>query len=260
MGPLVGGLLIQLGASYLFLFGSAIYLIISLFIFIYRAQFTVKTDSTVSIKDNISQTIKNQPFMYFNCTMILFWIMYSQLTVMFPLMMYDITQSQADVSYMVTINAICGLLIMFLLRRLFEIHDPIILIIRGMIIMAIGLFFSWLILDKWWLLLCVILFTIGETLVLPASDIKISLYSKKGASGTYFGLSDISFGIGASVGSFLGPILFKLDEWKGFPWLFISAIGLLGSFLMMFLRKKESRLISEDDHLFEEVQSSPVDL
>jgi MFS family permease len=240
LGPLVGGLLIQFGASLPFLFGSVLYLIISMLIFTYRDRFTVVTFATASIKNNITETLKDKPFLYFNCTMILFWVMFSQLTVMFPLMMYKITHSQADVSYVVTANAVCGLLIMFILRRLFEIHEPIVLIIRGMMIMATGLFFSWFFPDKWWLILCVILFTIGETLVLPASDIKVSHYSRGRASGTYFGLSKISFGIGASLGSFLGPILFEVEGWDGLPWLLVSIIGLSGSLLMAYLRKKEN--------------------
>lgn len=239
VGPLAGGILIQIGASLPFLFGSVIYLIVSLLIFAYRRQLTVKTFSNNSIKNNMVNTLKDKSFLYFNFTMILFWVMYSQLTVMFPLMMYKITHSQADVSFLVTTNSVCGLLIMFLLRRLFEIHEPMILIIRGMIIMAVGLFFTWIFPDKWWLMFCVILFTIGETLVLPASDIKVSLYSRGKASGSYFGLSKISFGIGASIGSFFGPILFELDKWDGLPWLLISLLGLFGSLLMAYLKQKE---------------------
>ncbi|WP_369899634.1 MFS transporter [Bacillus manliponensis] len=239
VGPLAGGVLITFEASLPFLLGSALYTVIGVLIFTYRADLTVKVTAEDSMKTNMINTLKDKPFLYFNLTMVLFWIMYSQLTVMFPLMMYKMTQSQADVSFLITTNSICGLLVMFLLRRLFEVHNPMTLIIRGMMIMTIGLFSSWIFLDKWWLLLCVIVFTLGETLVLPASDIKVSLYSEGKASGTYFGLSKISFGIGASIGSFFGPILFNLNQWEGLPWLLISFTGTIGAALMMYLKKKE---------------------
>lgn len=243
VGPLAGGVLITFEATLPFLLGSVLYVLIAMLLFTYRTDLTVKIISSDSMKTNMINTLKDKPFLYFNITMVLFWIMYSQLTVMFPLMMYKITQSQADVSFLITANSICGLLIMFLLRRLFEVHEPMMLIIRGMIIMAIGLFSSWIFRDKWWLILCVIIFTIGETLVLPASDIKVSLYSEGKASGTYFGLSKISFGVGASIGSFFGPILFKLDQWEGLPWLLISIIGVIGAVLMMYLKRKERTAI-----------------
>ncbi|WP_026677387.1 hypothetical protein [Fictibacillus gelatini] len=49
----------------------------------------------------------------------------------------------------------------------------------------------------------------------------------------------MSFGIGASAGSFFGLILFGLDGWAGFPWLVVSLMGASGSILTAHLKRKE---------------------
>ncbi|RFU62236.1 MFS transporter [Bacillus sp. V59.32b] len=240
IGPLIGGLLIQVEPALPFLFGSLLYFIISVFIFIYRNQFEMPTD-TKSIQTNFTEVLKDKNFIYFNSIMVFFWFMYSQLTVMFPLAMFKITDSQADVSYVVTSNALCGLLVMFLLRRLFDAYEPLLLISRGMVVMATGLFFCWFFPDKWWVIFCVLIFTIGETLVLPSSDIKVAQYSNGSSAGTYFGLSKISFGIGASIGSFVGPLLLDINGWIGLPWMLVAVIGMSGALMMILLSKAEKK-------------------
>lgn len=234
-GPLIGGLLIHYGAALPFLFGSFLYFLISIFLFLFRTQFMVEEGEPVSI--NVLKTMKDRPFMMFNGTMCLFWVMYSQLTIMYPLLMYRITQSQTDVSLVVTVNATSGLLIMFLIRRMFETKAPIPLIIKGMILMSSALAISWFLPDKWWLLLCVVLFTLGETFVLPAADIQVSQFSMGKGAGTYFGISKISFGVGASTGSFIGPVLFESGGWAGFPWMVVAAIGFTGALAMFLISK-----------------------
>ncbi|KZZ84698.1 MULTISPECIES: MFS transporter [Bacillaceae] len=237
LGPLAGGSLMQGNPDWPFLFGGSLYFLIGLMLFLNRHSFKVQTDSAVA--KGFLKVFKDRPFLAFNGTMLFFWFMYSQLTILFPLIMFDVTQSKADVSYVVTVNAICGLLLMFLIRSLFEKHAPIVLIQRGMLIMASGLFLCWAVGDKWWILLCVMIFTIGETLVLPASDIKVAEYANNGLTGAYFGLSKISFGIGASAGSFAGPVLMGLQGWDGIPWLVVSAAGVMGSMLTFVLIRGE---------------------
>ena len=56
----------------------------------------------------------------------------------------------------------------------------------------------------YWLFICVILFTIGETLVLPNADIAIANYSNESYTATYFGFYQLSLAFGFIIGNYTG--------------------------------------------------------
>ncbi|TKI78952.1 MFS transporter, partial [Bacillus cereus] len=76
----------------------------------------------------------------------------------------------------ITINAITGVIFMVLFRKLFHKYNTLSIIKYGVLLMSISFLLIPLFQHPYWLFICVILFTIGETLVLPNADIAIANY------------------------------------------------------------------------------------
>ncbi|TFD94425.1 MFS transporter [Jeotgalibacillus sp. R-1-5s-1] len=245
VGPLLGGMLFSISPTIPFVISSIIFLLLA-FVQIKLVPPSKRTLYSGSIAINFKKILHNKPYLLFCFTMIFYWFLFVQLTVVFPVHMYNMTQSEQWVSYVITVNAITGISLMLFAKKAFEYLSPLILIRFGFLLTSLSFFLIMANGTPYWLLFCVIIFTIGETMILPSSDFVISLFSKGENEAAYYGFSDFSFAIGASLGSFIGTLLLQQHADSIIPWLLLMSIGLIG-FVFSLKYTNESENLSESE-------------
>jgi predicted MFS family arabinose efflux permease len=148
--------------------------------------------------------------------------------------MFQRTHQNTTGGILISVNGLSGLIFMLLLARQFQRRRPLMLL-------GIGLFWAglgWLLLplspSLFWSAGAVVVYTLGETLALPASDLVTAKFAHAEHVGTFFGLTSLSWAIGGSIGSYLGPWLVGMDNTL-LPWIVFGGLGLLASLLFVLL-------------------------
>ncbi|MFJ8457044.1 MDR family MFS transporter [Bacillus paramycoides] len=244
IGPIAGGFLLLLDPIYAFALAGFLMLLFALIFYFLKNHFQVSTENT-SITLGIQAILQNKNFLLFSLIMIFFYIMFTQLTVALPLHMKNISHSNQLATLVITINAITGVIFMILFRKIFHKYNTLSIIKYGVLLMGISFSLIPLFQHPYWLFICVILFTIGETLVLPNADIAIANYSNESYTATYFGFYQFSLAFGFIIGNYTGT-WFTSNLQKTFvPWVIFGVCGLIGFLSLHGLNKK--KLISKEN-------------
>lgn len=240
IGPLVGALLIQFNPVYPFTIAGITMLVLSFILFIYRSKYprTIKDNQKILL--SLKTAISNKLFVSFICVLSLFWIMFAQLNISFPIKAYDLSGNTQLVSSLFIINGVTGLLLMFFLRKVFINQDPMIMVKIGVLIMGIAIGIIPLIPSIYWMLFCVFLYTLGETLALPGAEMTVAQFSANKPAGLFFGMFQACWAIGGSLGNYLGAWLNKYNDipWS---WFIFLAIGVLTSILFNMIHQRMKR-------------------
>ncbi|WP_372508772.1 MDR family MFS transporter [Pseudalkalibacillus decolorationis] len=237
LGALAGGLSVQYSASLPMLFGTILFTVVSIVLLFLIRKFP-KGKHSSSFRDSYRNVLKHKEFRLFSIAMIFFWIMYAQLTVSLPLEMYRVSESSELVSGVIISNGLFAFVLMFFLRRLFNKGKSNQLVKYGMLIMGSGLILIAFNSSVFWVIFCVLVFTIGETLGLPGADLAIAEYSSYEDVGAFYGVFGISFAIGGTLGNYLGTWLMGQYGGSYLPWLIYGLMGAVGFGLMKTLEKK----------------------
>ncbi|PFM58688.1 MFS transporter [Bacillus cereus] len=244
IGPIAGGFLLLVDPIYAFALAGFLMLLFALIFYFLKNHFQVSTENT-SITLGIQAILQNKIFLSFSFIMIFFYIMFTQLTVALPLHMKNISHSNQLATLVITINAITGVIFMILFRKIFHKYNTLSIIKYGVLLMGISFSLIPLFQHPYWIFICVILFTIGETLVLPNADIAIANYSNESYTATYFGFYQLSLAFGFIIGNYTGT-WFTSNLQKTFvPWVIFGVCGLIGFLSLHGLNKK--KLISKEN-------------
>ncbi|MEC2713418.1 MFS transporter [Bacillus cereus] len=254
IGPIAGGFLLLLDPLYAFSLTGSLMLLFAFIFYLLKNQFQVTSENT-SITLGIQAILQNKPFLLFSFIMIFFYIMFTQLTVALPLHMKNISSSNQLATLVITINAITGVIFMVLFRKLFHKYNTLSIIKYGVLLMGTSFLLIPLFQQPYWLFICVILFTIGETLVLPNADIAIANYSNESYTATYFGFYQLSLAFGFIIGNYTGTSFTSNLNRMFTPWLIFGGIGLIGFISLHILNikqgdsKEDIYLCNETKHL-----------
>lgn len=247
MGPIAGGFLLLLDPIYAFSLTGSLMLIFAFIFYLLKDHFQVTTENT-SITLGIQAILQNKSFLLFSFIMIFFYIMFTQLTVALPLHMKNISNSNQLATLVITINAITGVIFMVLFRKLFLKYNTLSFIKYGVLLMSISFLLIPLFQHPYWLFICVIFFTIGETLVLPNVDIATANYSNESYTATYFGFYQLSLAFGFIIGNYIGTwFTSNLNEMYT-PWLIFGGIGLT-SFISLHILNIRKVASKEDRYI-----------
>jgi MFS family permease len=237
IGPLLGSLLLLLGSQRPFLLGSILFLALAILFFFLRHAYPTQQPETRHSSHPFAGYIvawQQKDFLAFLGILLLFWIVYTQLTVSLPLYMFLRTHQNTTGGLLISVNGLSGLLFMLLLARQFQRRRPLMLLGIGLFCAGLG----WLLLPLFpsffWSISAVVMYTLGETLALPASDLVTAKFAHAEHVGTFFGLTSLSWAIGGSIGSYLGPWLVGMGNTR-LPWIVFGGLGLLASLLFVLL-------------------------
>ncbi len=232
-GPLLGIWLSSIVAQWPFLWPGILLMGFGLFVAVsLRDRGARATPVRIrGLAKNFIRIVSSRNFLMVNGLMILFWIDFAQLTVSIPLRAFKVGGTQSLVGTINIANGVVGMLAAIVFKKLFDRYSPKLLIAIGFIPLGIGFLLIPLFATVLWLLFCVLLFTIGETLVLPSSDLAIAELANSDESGIYFGVSQLSWAIGGSIGNFIGVI--GARQSSNLPWIICTAVAFLGFIAFM---------------------------
>ncbi|WP_242222444.1 MFS transporter [Bacillus cereus group sp. BfR-BA-01380] len=236
IGPIAGGILLQWNPMYPFIFTGSLMFVLAFLFFFLRSHFHITVYET-QLLTGIKAAGQNKPFLYFSLIMVFFYTMFTQLTVALPLHMNNISDNQNLVGLVITINAITGFLFMIIFKYLFKKYHALSLVKYGVLLMGLSFLLIPFSFHPNWLLMCVILFTIGETLVLPNADIAVANFSNEQYTATYFGFFQLSLALGFTMGNYTGTFFTKYWKDMSFPWIIFGLLGVVGFSLLHFLNR-----------------------
>ena len=150
--------------------------------------------------------------------------------------MFHLTRDSRWSGLIILTNGLFALLFMFLVRRRLEQTGSLERIRIGFAITAAGLAAVPLQASTAaWVILCVLLFTIGETFTLPGMDIAVAEFSRSRDTAAHYGVFELSFALGGSLGSYMGAVWMERWGETAWPWILLSLPGIAGFFLMHYL-------------------------
>ncbi|EMA6343473.1 MDR family MFS transporter [Bacillus cytotoxicus] len=248
IGPIAGTLLLAWNPLYPFILTGFMMLLLAIVFIFLKPHFQVSTEN-INLLSGLKNVFENKHFLSFSFIMIFFYIMFTQLTVALPLYMTHISHSTKLGGLVITVNAITGVLFMILFRKAFHRYNTLSIVKCGVLLMGLSFLLIPLLSHPYWLFSCVILFTIGETLVLPNADIAIANYSNESYTATYFGVYQLSLAIGFIVGSYTGTLSTSQNEGTYALWIIFGTLGITGFMLLSLLQKfgqKQEKDIIQD--------------
>jgi len=246
LGPMFAAGLLIFNPTIPFLISGAILLMISITL-VYNLRSIETKKSTSNLLESIKQITGNKAYIKYLLIMMLYWIAFTQLSVSIPLHVYNLTGDSKIISTVYIVNGITGLLFMFFLRHLFIKNHALSLIKKGLLITGASLIALPLFMNIPWLLLIIVVFTLGETLILPSSDIAIADFSNEKNTGGYYGLFELSFAGGTIIGTYMGTFL--MNQNAVLPWIIYGAVCLIAFVLIQFSLKTHQDSIGKIDHL-----------
>ena len=243
VGPLLGSALVVLSPVLPFRGGGLLFFLLAIVLFINRSVFVTVRGSKPMIT-TMRTVLGHRRFVAFGGIMILFFILFAQLQVSLPLEALRRGHSNSLVSAVFLVNGIAGLLLMLGLARIFRQQHPLRLVRYGVFCTGLGFALIALSSAPFWLLVCVAIYTLGETLVLPAQDMLVAEFSAENAhrdSGAFFGIFMVTGAIGGTIGNYLGTTLMQ-EGGTIFPWVIYGAIGVVGGGLLTMLQPQNISL------------------
>lgn len=253
VGPIVGGALMRWNQEFVFLLGATVSISIGIVLIFFKIPKTHSPQNLSHPKRMIGthfvRVLKNKPFIFLMIWMMMFWILWQQFIVSLPIRAYQISGNASFISQLYSWSGIIGLVLMFLLRKQFEVRSSTRLIRIGLLFITLGWTLLPLFNQAIWVMFCVFIFMIGETIVLPSEDITVAELGESQAMGAYYGVTNLVNGIGGILGSYIGSLLMDLGGRETWPWLIYGGIGLLAtiSFPLQAIAKDSKRILGVNE-------------
>ena len=237
IGPAIGALLVEVNPKYPFAIAGISMMMLAFAVFVYRKQYPDTIKDNKNLSESVKYAFSNTLFLAFIGVMILFWIMFAQLNISFPIKAYALSGNKELVSSIFIVNGISGLIFMFFLRKLFIKLNPLIMVKVGVLIMGTAIAMIPFIPSIYWMLCCIFLYTFGETLALPGGEMAVAQFSNNRPAGLYFGIFQTSWALGGSIGNYFGAWLNKYNH-TYWAWFIYFLIGILAFILFHLIHSK----------------------
>ncbi len=240
IGPFFGGMLAEVNYHLLFYVDGATCLIAgTALIFIFRKRkFIPHEEETKVIKKSPYRDI---PFLVMLVVMFLFAISFFQLFSTWPVYLKKIyTYSEFSIGVFMAINALLVVIIEMPFVMWLENKNITRVLITGAVFTFAGLFILPFNGAAWFIILIVLLFSLGEIMVFPFASTFISRRTNNNNRGKYFGLFTLTFAFAMILAPLYG---FHVMEYLGndVVWYFMLPIGIAATLLLMLNGRLASR-------------------
>jgi MFS family permease len=238
IGPMLGTLfifydtLLPFRAAALFFF----------FLGIWSARFGYLDERYTSrspIVGSWSSVMTDRRFLWFLATTLPWWFLFAQLFVAFPLVAAQITGSESAANAVFLTNGVSGLIFVVVSLFAFDWIKS-----REMLVLCHVLLFAIYCIAPAsqtlsWLLVVVFVYTIAESLILPAIETITSELAPDGKQATYFGALGLAWGIGAAFGSYVGSWMVLEVRVPAMIWGLYASVAAIGLGLAIVFRRSE---------------------
>ncbi|QDP38934.1 MFS transporter [Radiobacillus deserti] len=239
LGPILSGVVIMTGKlSFVFILAGILYLLGS-FLLVLFINSSIQTSKIGKISlQHVTEILQNKSFTHLLTFMLMFYVLFAQLFVTLPEYAKQFTD---QIQTLFLINGITGLVLQYPAGLLVSKYiKPKFFITLGITSIFLSFLTLFLLHNYIALFVAIILFTIGEIIILPIMETSIANHSdKSGNMGLYFGVSKLSDGIGRPLGSVLGGwLLYSLQP--SFVWFIFSVFSIAILFYYLLFLKMET--------------------
>ncbi|MBN9045106.1 MAG: MFS transporter [Rhizobiales bacterium] len=214
VGPMLGALLLAFDPVLPFYASGIFFIVLALFCIRFDHLDRLYT-SRSPILASWKAAATDRLFLLFLLATFAWWFLFSQLFVLFPLMAAKLAGTDAGASWVFTTNGIAGIACVTLSLVIFRWVSERRVLFGCYIALAAVYLIAGLGSGLWWLLGVVALYTVMETLILPAIEAITANLAHEGKQATFFGAIGVSWGIGGALGNYAGS------------WLAVQSNGLL---------------------------------
>jgi MFS family permease len=219
VGPLLGALFGMMSGRLPFIITGSIYLFYAIVLYALLRRFGIRDiegdkKEQVSIGSAWRVIRKDTVFRWYLAGGVMGGISYSQMGVTLSqyIELKGLNEGVNLFAVLMSINAIVVVLLQVPLSRWMEKHKPIVSIALGSGMYVLGNL-GYAAADGWVLFVAaMIVFTLGEILTFPSTNLLIDGLAPEGLRGTYYGAQSFN-----NLGHFLGPFIggWMLDAWNG---------------------------------------------
>jgi len=192
-----------------------------------------------SIAGSWGGVLNDRRFLWFLATTLPWWFLFAQLFVAFPLYATQLAGNENAASAVFLANGIGGMVFVALSLIAFKWIRP-----RQMTALCYALLFAtYCAVPAWhslrWMLLMTFIYTIAESLILPAIETITSELAPHDKQATYFGALGLAWGLGAAMGSYAGSWMVLDVRAPYLIWGLYASIAALGFLLALAFRRAE---------------------
>lgn len=184
------------------------------------------------------QVFHNRAFVGFATVSFVIWGLYTQLSLSLPIRGEHLLANPGAVSLIWTINSVTVIALQtWMTRRVIVKHHPLHVLAVGALFFGGGLGLLGFVQGFAGLIICGIIFIMGEMLVMPTIDSTVSRLGAVRTIGVYFGSANLIAGLGESSGKYAGGHLLEVGQNTPYPWLVYIAVAVVTSITLVLLRQ-----------------------
>jgi MFS transporter, DHA1 family, multidrug resistance protein len=239
MGPVIGMLLLRFDFSLVCFTSASMFALAFLLSWILLPQMEGESPKVQKLFPTVKKICNDKSFLGFCLLVIGVWALNVQLYLSVPVRAKVLLENVDRVSFLYMAGALFMVLLQIPLLRILsnKIHQLHIMALGTFILGLSMLMFSFT--GGFWSMLgAVLIFTLGQMLVVPTMNLLISNFSDSHSFATYFGFTGWSFALGGFLGNTGGGYLHDLainSQYSLVPWI---TLFLFGSLISIIFYKK----------------------
>lgn len=240
-GPLIGSALLNVSFALVAILSGGFFLVALLITAIFLPAVQVGA-SDGPLTHGVRLALRDRPFVALTALMMGYWFMWVQLTLSLPLKAEALSGDKGSVGIVYLVNSSLTIFLQYPLARWFERRlAPMMALVFGVAVMAIGLGSIAVVRSFPAMLACVAIFSMGNLIALANQNTVIANLARPEARGSYFGVSAMALALGGSLGNYLGSVLYGesiVRDAPALPWLVIGAVGLIAAAGLWVLNRR----------------------
>ncbi|ALG13354.1 hypothetical protein AOZ06_46635 [Kibdelosporangium phytohabitans] len=204
LGPALGGLLF--GSYRLML---VIGVVVHVVVWLILVPHAVKRPARQRDRVGLRELAGNRRLVGITCASIGFWFLYTQLTVTFPLYVNQAFDLKGGIGLLFALNAVLAVALQFpVLKLLDRWTDSWRALVIGCAVVGSGFLLLALVPAFWALVGFIVLFSVGEIVVVPKLDVLTAEVADTGSVAGAFGFASLGWAAGGFLGSLLGGVAY----------------------------------------------------
>lgn len=181
-------------------------------------------ESAHSVLGHVRTVLGNRAFVAFWVLMLPWWFLFTQLGVAVPLRS-EALAGTGWISVLYLGNGITGMVSVAFVKALGDRLGTRAMPAFGYLMVAVGFGSAMFSRSPWWLLGCIVVYTLGETAILFSTQLILASFAHGSTRASYFGIYAGSWALGGTFGNFFGSRLAS-DPLSSTPWLVFGGVGL----------------------------------
>jgi len=237
VGPIIGGLAGMLDICWVFAISAALFIGLACVSALTKPASTIVFEPQPVLK--ALKAASNQRGLWRLMLAALPWFfLFPQLYVAFPVYAEKMAGPHAA-SALYVVNGVVGLIFLTALKRQLVESRPVSLVMGAYLAATVAFSSVSMLPGIIWFLMFMVVYTIIETILLPAFETMTASLAPEGSQGACFGILNAAGALGGSAGYFFGSWL-VLDRSPVEIWLSFGGVGLLGFMLSFFLLRSHA--------------------